>query len=307
MSKKDLINITKDGGITKMIIKKGTGKQPTALSKVKVHYVGHTLKGVKFDSSRDRHEPFQFVVGEGSVIQGWDLGVPTMKIGEVALLTIRPKYGYGKQNMGRELPPNSTLIFEIELLSFNDSKDWRFYLEQALILKEDGNKELGRSSFPNALSHYDKALKIIDFIPINQISEEDKDELMELKKVIHLNSSLALINKKENRKALTHCKKALKIEPRNAKALFRKALCLENISNYDGAIKTLEFAIKNHPENEAMKQKLILYQRKNSSNNNKKNNNNNNNNKKNNNKKNNNKKKNNNNKNNQLKRRKKRK
>ena len=82
-----------------------------------MHYVG-TLKdgGAKFDSSRDKNKPFQFVIGIGQVIKGWDEGVIKMSLGEKAKLTISPDFGYGARGAGGVIPPNATLMFDVELI-----------------------------------------------------------------------------------------------------------------------------------------------------------------------------------------------
>lgn len=116
------IDITpnKDGGILKEIIREGHGdEKPFAGDNVDVHYVGTLLDGTKFDSSRDRGEKFNFDVGKGSVIKGWDLGVPTMRRGELAKFTIRGDYAYGPTGSPPTIPPDATLIFEIELFDFH--------------------------------------------------------------------------------------------------------------------------------------------------------------------------------------------
>ncbi len=95
----------------------GTGASPTRGQTVVVHYTGWLTNGKKFDSSVDRDEPFEFKIGVGQVIQGWDQGVMTMKIGGKRKLTIPPELAYGSEDVGDGLiPPNSTLIFEVELL-----------------------------------------------------------------------------------------------------------------------------------------------------------------------------------------------
>lgn len=83
-----------------------------------VHYVGTLLNGTKFDSSRDRGKPFVFRLGVQEVIRGWDEGVAQMSVGETAKLICPPEYAYGKQAVGNLIPANSTLHFEVELLSF---------------------------------------------------------------------------------------------------------------------------------------------------------------------------------------------
>lgn len=93
----------------------GTGAEATAGKKVTVNYTGTLTDGTKFDSSYDRGIPFDFVLGAGNVIKGWDVGVAGMKVGGKRKLIIPPALGYGGRDMG-SIPPNSTLIFEVELL-----------------------------------------------------------------------------------------------------------------------------------------------------------------------------------------------
>jgi len=101
----------------------GDGNEAVAGRQVTVHYTGWLYdqgradhKGRKFDSSRDRSEPFAFRLGGGEVIRGWDEGVAGMKVGGQRTLTIPPDYGYGARGAGGVIPPNSTLVFEVELL-----------------------------------------------------------------------------------------------------------------------------------------------------------------------------------------------
>jgi len=94
----------------------GSGNTATAGQKVSVHYTGWLTNGTKFDSSKDRGEPFMFPLGKGHVIRGWDEGVAGMKVGGKRKLTIPPTLGYGARGAGGVIPANATLVFEVELL-----------------------------------------------------------------------------------------------------------------------------------------------------------------------------------------------
>ncbi|XP_053083173.1 peptidyl-prolyl cis-trans isomerase FKBP5 isoform X2 [Pangasianodon hypophthalmus] len=113
------ITPNKDRGVCKIVKRHGTeGEKPMIGDKVHVHYTGKLLNGKKFDSSFDHKEPFVFNVGKGQVIKAWDIGVCSMQKGEVCLLMCKPEYAYGSVGSPPKIPPNSTLLFEVELLSF---------------------------------------------------------------------------------------------------------------------------------------------------------------------------------------------
>jgi FKBP-type peptidyl-prolyl cis-trans isomerase len=95
----------------------GQGDEATTGKTVVVHYTGWLTDGTKFDSSKDRNDPFDFPLGAGHVIRGWDQGVAGMKVGGTRKLTIPPEMGYGSRGAGGVIPPNATLVFEVELLA----------------------------------------------------------------------------------------------------------------------------------------------------------------------------------------------
>ena len=108
--------ITTASGLQYEDITVGSGATAAAGKSVTVHYTGWLTNGTKFDSSKDRNEPFEFNLGAGQVIRGWDEGVQGMKVGGVRKLTIPASLGYGARGAPGAIPPNATLLFEVELL-----------------------------------------------------------------------------------------------------------------------------------------------------------------------------------------------
>lgn len=108
--------VTTASGLQYVILQQGSGAVAEPGHMVSVHYTGWLTNGTKFDSSVDRGQPFQFSLGAGQVIKGWDEGVAGMKIGEKRKLIIPPNLGYGERGAGSVIPPNATLIFDVELL-----------------------------------------------------------------------------------------------------------------------------------------------------------------------------------------------
>ena len=108
--------VTTPSGLKYNDDKVGDGAAPRQGQRVSVHYTGWLTDGTKFDSSRDRGQPFQFTLGRGEVIKGWDEGVASMKVGGKRKLTIPPELGYGARGAGGAIPPNATLVFDVELL-----------------------------------------------------------------------------------------------------------------------------------------------------------------------------------------------
>jgi peptidylprolyl isomerase len=108
--------VTTSSGLKYVELVEGTGVTPQTGQTVVVHYIGTLEDGTKFDSSRDRGQPFSFTIGKGQVIKGWDEGLSTMKVGGRRQLIIPEQLGYGARGAGGVIPPYSTLIFDVELL-----------------------------------------------------------------------------------------------------------------------------------------------------------------------------------------------
>lgn len=111
---------TTESGLQYVDIKHGTGEMPKTGQKVTVHYTGTLQDGTKFDSSKDRDDPFVFTIGKGQVIKGWDEGLKTMKVGGVRQLIIPSELAYGSSGAGNVIPPDATLLFDVELLKIED-------------------------------------------------------------------------------------------------------------------------------------------------------------------------------------------
>ena len=114
--------VTTESGLKYIVIKEGKGKKAEKGSAVEVHYTGTLVDGKKFDSSLDRGQPIEFTLGEGQVIKGWDEGIALMNVGGKLKLIIPPDLAYGNRAIGELIPANSTLIFDVELISVNIPK-----------------------------------------------------------------------------------------------------------------------------------------------------------------------------------------
>jgi len=228
------IDLTGDGGVFKSIIKEGTGSQIPAKAKAKVHYVGTFLDGKQFDSSRTRGDPFTFPLGAGHVIKAWDLAVATMKQGELAMLTCRYDYAYGEQGSG-SIPPNATLIFEVELLGWDDPEPDTAAekIKAAAKKKELGNQFFKEGKFEEAAKTYTEALEF--FKNAWGFGDEEKKQADEIKLPCFLNLAAAQLRTKEYSECVLNCHKSLDIDAANVKALFRRGQAYSRMNEFDRA------------------------------------------------------------------------
>jgi len=378
------VTLAKDEGILKQVLREGTGEEkPYKGDTVYVHYDGQLLDGTKFDSSRDRGEKFSFKVGEGSVIKGWDIGIPTMRRGELSRFIIKSEYGYGATGSPPTIPPNATLVFDVELFDFegediSDSKDktitrrllklgtgfqtpndtsrvvinlkgyltetgrvfderegvefeigdgarlnicegveqaltkmkkdelavisiksrrawgsegskqfdvpanadvtyeillksferskdpWQLNSEEKLteseLMKNKGNELLGEKKYSLAVKRYQK---IVDYLQ-NEVYdlEEQQAASKKLQLAAHLNLAVAYLKLKEYKSAQESCEKALALEPKNEKGLFRLGQAFYGMGEEEKAINEFNQVLEVNPSNKDASNQILLCKKK---------------------------------------------
>lgn len=260
LNESEFQDISGDGGILKKIIQPGDGINfPPSGYKVQAHYTGTLLDGSKFDSSRDRGKVFEFTIGRGEVIKGWDKGFASMSKGEKAILRCRSDYAYGASGQGT-IPANATLDFDVELIDFFPKKKELYEyteeekLAEAIKLKEEGTNYFKLKEFQNAAGKYEEACKLFD--------EEDGDinNIAGAKEIViacKLNSAQCHINLTTYTYAIDKCNYVIKLEPNNIKALFRRGVSRCHIGNPEEAVNDFNKVLELDPENNATKVELV--------------------------------------------------
>ena len=308
----EFVDLSGDGGLQKQVLVEGSGEScPERGVRVEVHYTGTlTDGGEQFDSSRDRGQTFEFEIGRGSVIRGWDAGIASMKKGERAVLRCSADYAYGKSGSPPKIPPNASLDFDVELLSWEDAprpasdlaeraaasvglagrsdviqyssdsedSEWgdhdyskkdflpqesekvpeenRGYvfedrLERSAELKDEAKKLMEAGDYAEARQTYKRAYFHADFDELQTWDMQEKHTKMitDVKLPILLNLALATIKlaaeaksagetkdqRASAKSAMNYVNEALKLEPENTKALYRKGLAYEQLGDFEDA------------------------------------------------------------------------
>ncbi|KAL8454644.1 hypothetical protein Emag_001352 [Eimeria magna] len=271
------VDVSKDGGVIKHVLVAGTGGRVQALGflrpprgyEVEVHYVGKLEDGTQFDSSRfgvcanyagDRDSSFRFVLGEGQVIKGWDLGVATMSVGEKSLLTIQSKYGYGESGAGTSIPPNATLKFEVELLSYRQKPKarWAMSVEEkiqaALDEKEKGNESFKKKNLAEAVAAYREGLCYLEHS--DQWSEQQQTQKASVEVSLRLNLSNCYLKTGEFAQAIDEASQALKLDEGNSKAWYRRGVARAAFGLLEEARSDLASAARLDPKNLEIRNEL---------------------------------------------------
>jgi tetratricopeptide (TPR) repeat protein len=252
--------ITLAEGLTKKIIRNGWGEIPTGDNCIAyVHYVGTLENGTKFDSSRDRNEVFQFELGQGKVIKGWDVGVSSMKIGEIAELVCSPDYAYGKFGSPPSIPGDATLTFEVELIDFEvEPTTPEEKIEASKKKKENGNSYFKQGDFRKAEDLYRQGLRYISEEKI--INKDNKSAVIDSRIVLNLNIAACQLKNGDYYGCSTTCQKVLNVDANVVKALFRLGQAHHLMGNFEQAKEILNKALAISSD-EGIKRELSEVQR----------------------------------------------
>ncbi|KAI7748092.1 hypothetical protein M8C21_026102 [Ambrosia artemisiifolia] len=278
VSWKTVSDVTKDRRVIKKILKEGEGyERPNEGAVVQVKLIGKLQDGTIFTKKGydDVAELFEFKTDEEQVIEGLDRAVMSMKKGEVATLTVAPEYAFGSTESKQELatiPPNSTVIYELELVSFVKEKEsWDMNtqekIEAAGKKKEEGNSLFKAGKYLKASKRYEKAVKYIEYD--TSFGDEEKKQAKALKVSCNLNNAACKLKLKEYKQAEKLCTKVLENDSRNVKALYRRAQAYINLADLDLAELDIKKALEIDPDNrdvkleyKVLKEKMREYNKK---------------------------------------------
>jgi len=254
----EVIELAPNGGVTKVILREGKGTEtPEENNEVIVHYVGTLEDGTQFDSSRDRDEKFDFELGVGKVIPAWDIGVASMKRGEVASFTCLPEFAYGEEGNPPVIPENATLKFEVELFDFSKPK-WKMNVEEkieaAVEEKAAGTVSFKAGDFESARDTYAKGLDWIE--TLNNETPQQKAQVETLKISLLLNQCLMMQKLEQWGESIAPCNLVLKDWPENSKALYRRGVSETHFGLPHEAKATLLKAAKLSPKDAGIRQAL---------------------------------------------------
>jgi len=248
------------GGVYKKVVQAGISGGSSGLTRpphganVTVHYEGFLLNGQKFDSSKDRDEPFTFKLGVGQVIEGWDLAVASMVPSEVAIFTCRADYAYGWEGKPPKIPVDATLRFEVELLSWEPSKKTvgemtpAEKLEHGRRKRENGTAKLKDGEHFLAAAEFSEAVEALSALHVAMTTSSvapDAERLEEVASALRsclLNHSQCCLKLEIWEGTAACCTKVLRLDGRNVKAYFRRGVALTALEKYDDALADLRMA-----------------------------------------------------------------
>ncbi|OAJ38226.1 hypothetical protein, variant [Batrachochytrium dendrobatidis JEL423] len=239
----EFVSLDDSNHVCKKLLSEGSGDlidRPGTT--MRVHYTGSLYpSGEVFDSSLDRDEPIQIRLGQGMVIKGWDVGLATMRVGEKASLLIYPEYGYGPQGSPPKIPGNSTLLFDVELVSADLStadKTTDEKIAAATLHKDEGNNYFKHSEFALAKECYLSALKL--FKNTRDTISAEHDTIKQLQITLNCNLAAVYLKLKDFSAAVDCCQKVKSMDMTNAKATYRLSQAYTGQGQFDDAVNMLQ-------------------------------------------------------------------
>jgi len=262
VSWKTVTEIGHDKKVLKKILQEGEGyDRPNDCATVRVKLIGKLADGTLFvKKGHDGEEPFEFKTDEDQVIEGLDKAVLSMKKGEVALVTIPPHHAFGANETAQDLavvPPNSSVYYEVELVSFDKEKDsWDLKsniekIEAAAKKKDEGNVWFKVGKYARASKRYKKALSFVEYD--SSFSEEEKQLSKPLKISCKLNNAACKLKLKDYKEAKELCTEVLELDSTNVKALYRRAQAHTYLVDLDLAEADIKKALEIDPDNRDVK------------------------------------------------------
>lgn len=264
-------------GMTKKIIHEGEGDEyPEDGYEVTVHYTGSFEDGTEFDSSHSRGSPFNFTLGAGSVIKGWEIGLKTMRRNEIAEFSLPPELAYGERGSPPTIPPNARLNFIIELMDWalddpeGQKPVYKMSLEERISKchekKNTGGTHFKDGKYDLAIKQYRDIMKLaeisefrddgklveLESVQLPPESDQDKTQRQELQQMLlvsYLNLALCYLKVNKFEESIANCNLALKQDPQNIKAHFRKGLAYLPTNDYEKALKQFEIVLELDPNN----------------------------------------------------------
>jgi FK506-binding protein 6 len=268
---RDMEDLTGESGVLKRIIRPGAGPVVPEEATVRVHYNAYLeYNDEPYDSSRLRNQPEQLKLGQGGLL-GFEIAVSSMKRSEISRFLIKPDYAFGRIGCPPRIPPNATLLFEIELISFIDSKaadDFDSFseedrrqtsVEQLIEVchseREIGNDFFQRQQYGRAMTKYSRAIRLLENARIKNEEEERlwKDSLTKL----YLNMSLCCLKKSSAPRAISFANKVLDFDSKNVKAIFRLGQAYMMLSEFKRARDKFVVAIRLAPNSEDIRRELL--------------------------------------------------
>ncbi|OWF50262.1 Peptidyl-prolyl cis-trans isomerase FKBP6 [Mizuhopecten yessoensis] len=273
---KKMTKLVEDGGVVKKILTHGAGNVIPEGAIVSIHYNGFLeYSDEPFDSSRLRNAPIKKQLGKGQLVEGLELGLSTMKKGELSRFIITYDYAFGKLGCAPRIPPESTVMYEVELLSFiehagldeynflteEEKRNLKFdqlrkvYIEE----RQHGKQFFDANQYGKAFRHYRKAATVLEEYRLKDDEEEREQQQMLLKMYHHM----ALCSNKMTNpgRCINYCKKMMEIQPQNASALYFYGKSLHQQQEFDRARSYLVKAQRLEPNNRSINEQLAKLER----------------------------------------------